>query len=523
MVPENSALKAALNRIIETLEPVPFESFGSRRKFEAYLADWPEYVKNNSPNQKSVPAAQKGENSTQDEGIEEEAGFDSDENATENRQSISEKRQRVAASEIIRATANALDHDIMFMAGNKFLFVNTHWVKVPDNKFKQFLRDCSIAMAVDRLLAPDVNFIDGVSKQIDMLTEVEAQGYARNLMNFLNGTLFFTDDGKTTFKPHQKTDHIRYVLNYEYDPGAKCPRWEQFLDEVIPEEGKQENLAEFLGSCFSQVKHEKIMLLYGTGANGKSVVLEVTTQLFGENNLSHNTLEEITNSNGYFRGNLMDSILNYAGDISDKVNPDGLKILASREPMNGRYVWGRPFEVKDYCRSAFNCNQLPEAKDTSDGFFRRFLIIPFEKTIPEERRNPNLPVEICKDDLPGIMNCVVEGLQRLLKNEGRFTYCPASEQILKQYREEADSVKFFVQHMPKKKIDGMLSSELMSLYRSFCQEHELVPVSVKQFSKDLIKNGMQKTRKSSGVIYRFPNAGTSKTKPASADSKYGDM
>ena len=60
-------------------------------------------------------------------------------------------------------------------------------------------------------------------------------------------------------------------------------------------------------------------------------------------------------------------------------------------------------------------SELPRANDISNGFYRRFLIVPFNVQIPESRINPNLAQEIISNELTGIMNWVLEGKERPVK------------------------------------------------------------------------------------------------------------
>jgi putative DNA primase/helicase len=477
---------AHLGRILEYLEPIEFGSVNKKSVYDTFLNNWSAHVREKL------------------NGKQEPFDFESLSKAikADGEQKVRDKDYKVIASEVILKTADLIGHRLMYQMDKFFVYNGTHWQFVSDAEMNEFIRASGIRMGIDRMLAPDADFIQRMIKQLSTTVTTPVKSMMRDIMNFQNCTLEIHSDGRVVQREHRPTDYLHYTLAYNYDPKATCPKWQQFLDEVIPEPEKQANLAEFLGSCFSNVKHEKILLLYGTGANGKSVVLVVVTDLFGKTNLVHNTLEEITDERGYFRGNLMTALLNFAGEISDKVNPDGLKKLASREPMNGRYVWGRPFEVKDYCRSAFNCNVLPKVKEASDGYFRRFLIIPFEVTIPEDRRDPELPATIIETDLPGIMNWVIAGLQRLLKNNGKFTHSPASESILKQYMESSMNVSLFVQDVIGEQKGDFQSSKLYSEYLQYCSQMEYSPVNTKEFSIQLRKAGLEHTRTKTGVVYR---------------------
>jgi len=50
------------------------------------------------------------------------------------------------------------------------------------------------------------------------------------LLNVANGTI---DLRTGELRPHNRNDLITKLIPIEYDPMAKCQRWEQFLDEIM--------------------------------------------------------------------------------------------------------------------------------------------------------------------------------------------------------------------------------------------------------------------------------------------------
>lgn len=95
----------------------------------------------------------------------------------------------------------------------------------------------------------------------------------------------------------------------------------EFLNEVLPEIAAQNVIAEYLTFVFvKKIKFEKMLVLYGSGANGKSVMFEIVNALFGKENATSYSLEDLTNSD-YVRAKIADKLLNYASEIS----PDSIQ------------------------------------------------------------------------------------------------------------------------------------------------------------------------------------------------------
>ncbi|SHG46280.1 putative DNA primase/helicase [Fodinibius roseus] len=396
--------------------------------------------------------------------------------------------------------AKELSYPLAARNGAVFVFNGLCWDKYPVPDFQKFLEKCYYLLGVPKTMALDASFIRQGLEQFKKSAHIKPTKTEGTLLNFQNGTLEFDGSGNFTLRNHNPDDFIRYVLPYEYDPQAECPMYKEYLNYVIPEKDKQKVLAEFLGSVFSDIKHEKALILYGTGRNGKSVQLDITSALLGSENLCSHTLESLSDSKLYFIGDLSDALLNYSGEISTKVNSDIFKKLASGEKVSARYPYGKPFEMEDYARLAFNCNQLPDTKDYSEGFFRRFLIIHYEIYIPDEKVDLRLADKITEDELPGIMNWVLEGLVRL-ENQQEFSKCESADRILQAYRRESDTVNSFLYHFQDEFQNPKKSSELHEQYSNYCLDYGYSRLGIKQFSQALMRNGIQRKRKNDGVYY----------------------
>ena len=84
---------------------------------------------------------------------------------------------------------------------------------------------------------------------------------------------------------------------------------------------------------------------------------------------------------------IANKLVNYASEISGKLETSIFKQLVSGEPVEARLPYGKPFSITGYAKLIFNCNELPKDVEQTRGYFRRFLIIPFEVTIPEAEQD----------------------------------------------------------------------------------------------------------------------------------------
>lgn len=414
--------------------------------------------------------------------------------------SVRQRDYKVISTFEIIEKAEELGYPLSARNGAVYIFNGLCWDMYPIPDFQKFLEKCYLLLGVPKTMALDANFIGQGMKQFEKSAHIKPSQSKGTLLNFENGTLEIESSGSFSLREHNPDDFIKYVLPYEYDPEAECPMFQEYLDYVIPEKDKQLVLAEFLGSVFSDIKHEKVLILYGTGRNGKSVQLDITTALLGSDNICSHTLESLSDNKLYFIGDLSNALLNYSGEISTKVNSDIFKKLASGEKVSARYPYGKPFEVDDYARLAFNCNQLPDTEDYTEGFFRRFLIIHYEVYIPDEKVDLNLADKIIDNELPGIMNWVLEGLIRMENQQG-FSDCKSADRILQTYRRESDTVGSFLYHFQDEFNEAVKSSDLYQEYSNFCLDYGHSRLGPKQFAQALMRNGIQRKRKNDGAYY----------------------
>jgi putative DNA primase/helicase len=306
-------------------------------------------------------------------------------------------------------------------------------------------------------------------------------------------------------RPFNNADFLTYQLPFRYDAAATAPVFSKYLDRVLPDKSAQAVLSEYAGYLFirhgSGLKFEKCLILYGNGANGKSVFFEILTALLGRENVSTYPLSDLTDKTGYYRAEIANKLLNYASEISKEMNCDLFKKLASGEAFTARSPYGRPFEVMNYAKMIFNANELPKDTEQTNAFFRRFIIIPFDVTIPTEEQDRELHRKIIEGELAGVFNWVLDGLKRLLSNK-RFTDCTAIDETLKQYRTESDSVQLFIDennYQPSN--ESMLLKELYQHYRAFCCEDGYRACSNRTFSERLRAKGFEIIKSGDRRVY----------------------
>lgn len=220
-------------------------------------------------------------------------------------------------------------------------------------------------------------------------------------------------------------DDSRYCvrhMDYKIAKGSRGKRFPAFLEEVLPDKRDRDAIQEFFGSIFvdrDKLALERFLLMIGSGANGKSVLLRCVSEAIGTENVAHLDPQQLTD--GRMLEGLRGKLLNIASDVrSDAQLSSVLKPLVSHEAIEGWELYKGRVSVKAP-PLVFAMNHIPVSKDLSEGMRRRMLPIVFSVTIPPEKRNPALADKIVAKEKSAVFNWIVEGARRLKRNNGVFT------------------------------------------------------------------------------------------------------
>ncbi len=265
-----------------------------------------------------------------------------------------------------------------------------------------------------------------------------------NVLNLKNGTL---DLNTLTLKPHNRDDYLAYVLDYEYDPEALAPRFEQFVAEVLVKEGTTTTDFELCQlfqeliaiSLTNETKYEVMMWLSGSGGNGKTIVIKVIQWLLGTMACNVN-FETIGQMGNYDLADVQGKrvIFSTESERGSKASEGYIKRIVSGETINARAIYGKPFEFQSIAKIWWAMNDKPLIKDTGNSIWRRLQLIPFNREFTEVEKDTDLLPKLHLE-LPGILNFALDGLRRL-RQRGRLPESKAVAAAIDDYRKENNPV-----------------------------------------------------------------------------------
>ena len=299
--------------------------------------------------------------------------------------------------------------------------------------------------------AQRINAICNLVKVRALRTDIQFD--KQPVWNFINGTLELETG---VFRDHNPNDYCSMQVSYPYNPDATYRAWASFIDDVTAGDPRAAELLQlFPGYVFEPTnKFERVLVLSGSGGNGKTRYLEILRQLFSgsENSVSHLTPRGLLDR--FQAIQLRESIVNIAGEIRSDIRDteERIKSIASGEPLSACYKGQDFITFPPRTKLIFATNSQLASGDTSEGLTRRLLMVDFKVSFVDNP-DPSNPYERQKnvdilDDLNkelhsgGIFNWAYAGYQ-LLRTVGYFTETYDQENLIQEFRRASNPILVF--------------------------------------------------------------------------------
>lgn len=315
------------------------------------------------------------------------------------------------------------------------------------------------------------------------------------LLGVGNGVLDLRSGGLIAPNPSQMISRQAAV---HFDPDAKCPQFDRFLEYVLPDPAVRSFVQRLCGYVLTGLVHEeKFFFMHGTGANGKSVLGSIMEKLMGDYSCSL-PAAALTRSRGggseqaRALAKLPGTRLAFANETgtSDMWDDQCLKTITSREKIPARRLYQELFDFLPTHKLIIRGNHLPGSTDDGDGFWRRLVAIPFEVQIPENERVPDLDRKIIAEELPGVLNWALKGCRDW--RTGGLAIPQVLHDAVTEYRDSGDMIGLWLDERCEADPAAKISrGEAYQSYRRFCEEQGLSWPTQPAFTRKLAARGFQ--------------------------------
>lgn len=324
------------------------------------------------------------------------------------------------------------------------------------------------------------------------------------LLNVQNGTL---DLRTGELLSHRREDLITKLAPVVYMPGAACPTFEAFLRRIM---GGNQALIEFVQravgySLTSSTGERALFILHGTGANGKSTLLETIRALLGDYALRTPTKtlmtqrsDQIPNDVARLRGARFVSASE--SEENQSLAESLVKDLTGGDTISARFMRAEWFEFRPECKIWLATNHKPVIRGTDQAIWDRIKLISFLVRIPDGEQDKTLVARLVAER-SGILNWAAAGC---LAWQRQGLGVPIEvKSATSSYQAEMDEIALFLEDAPLVQHTNarIVFAELYEMYQSWAERAGEYVLSKRAFSKRLTERGFAKDRGAQNVMY----------------------
>lgn len=326
-------------------------------------------------------------------------------------------------------------------------------------------------------------------------------------LNVANGTL---DLNTMTLHEHTPDDMLGMKTSAAYVPGARCERWEKFIDEIMQSDtDKARYLQKALGYSLSGlIREECFFILLGTTTrNGKSTLTETIGKLMGS--------YAATSEPATFALKRRDA----SAASPDIARLKGVRFLCASEPPKGmmfnaavlkqitggdtivaRHLYEADVEFTPQFKLFFNTNYLPQIDDKTVFTSDRVKVIEFNRHFERHEQDKYLKETLSKpENMSGILNWLLDGY-RMYRAEG-LVEPQCVRTATNEYQQGQDKISRYIDEVLQINTmsSGVTGKDAYEAYRLWCKECNFSPMLKKAFYDELRKRHLlQETATVSG-------------------------
>lgn len=340
-----------------------------------------------------------------------------------------------------------------------------------------------------------------------------------HLMTVGNGVLDLEEQRLHGFQPGWM---LTKRINADYDPDAKCPKFDRFMAEVLPSAELRDYVQRALGYTLTGENDQRaLFLVHGPSGTGKSQFLRIMELLFGDfgatadSNTFRKTRAEASHDLHMLRGVRFVT----TSETSDSAQMDeelikrvtGGDNVTTRALYQAHETWRPNFAI-------WMATNFPPKMNSDDGaVWARYKPIHFGQQFSRKDGTdiPNIGRRIFEEEASGILNWVLAGLAAY-RERGLGEPDEVVEQVA-QHRLDSDNVAQFMNDsldegrlVKDETATGIKSSQLYQSYQDWAQRERVYALGQKRFTQRM-ETLKYERRRSNGMVWvglRFgPDAG----------------
>jgi P4 family phage/plasmid primase-like protien len=317
-----------------------------------------------------------------------------------------------------------------------------------------------------------------------------------------NGIL---DIDTRTLEPFSRYEFITNKINAEFKPGVRNEEWEKFVKQVCPDDWPL--LQEWSGYLLKRAyPFHLIMWLYGpTGRNGKGTWARAMQTIVGSENYSSVQIHEFDGKHRFAVYNLRDSLFNICSEprTDRPLTIEMLQGLTGQDTFDSekKNIQER-YKLQNHAKMTIMGNKFPNIDHPTEAFWERLKLCKFPNRFVGKDQIQDLEKKLLAtpEQRSGVLNWMLEGWQRVLKNGG-FTMTKTQEETIIQFKRASDSPGAFLSEAVEFNRDAFTSKvPAFNHYKDYCDAIGVTPENQTKFNEKLRNNPkIKETKKRIGA------------------------
>ena len=404
---------------------------------------------------------------------------------------------------------NTIDSQFIVKQGNEehpdteeilgFLDANYHFVTANDTEEIYYYKDGQYLEA-DIMLK---HLLEGMLQHLltthytnEILDHIRRKTYTpRSYFNKYQGRIPVANGllNLSTFQIESFTEKEIYTFKIKpkFVSNKTAPNFQRYLDTALPEKDKQDLLQEYCGYCLlPAMPYAKILLLYGEGRNGKDRLVKTLEYILGDTNISYLPLEDLDGEHRFSIANIYGKLLNICSEpsIDKQLSTEIIKKMTGENTFDAeKKNIQKPIKFMNIAKFIVEGNRYPPLNDDTVAMRQRLALIKWEKQFLEGDSGtiPNIEKQWLEneDELSGILNWMLIGLARIMKNKA-FTSTTEFENLLTEYEKISNPFRSFIKEpvLSFDLLSKIRGDDLYECYKIYCTTLKVNPESYIKFN-----------------------------------------
>lgn len=319
--------------------------------------------------------------------------------------SIPTAKEASATATLISWASEFAECPILILGGKLHIWDGQKYV-YDKSLFDNLIRPALKRLSLFASLANQPSFLKDVDRSLTHITSLQSgrMNMAPRGINFQDGVLVMTRSKSEFVAGHDPKDVFTYCLPFNYMGERKPSKvWGKFIKQIVPNDTiRKYVMASFANAiACDPMKAQRMTMLMGVGASGKSTLIDAVTAAIGnDNSFNVDDLKNLTKDDSRFRMDLANHILCICGDASGNIgNKDVLKQIIAKEEIGGRKLYSEVEYFTPRASLIVASNEMGFTHELGDsGISRRIDIIKFDNPVAEQDRDPHIGAKLSAPD-----------------------------------------------------------------------------------------------------------------------------